>query len=528
MLKDTLLRELGSAGFKAASFLNRVTNSTQQGDGLSGWLASFVRAIRKEGLSRVGVLPATKQATRRQYSTKFPWVQPSPIHFDGLSPTVLNVPEPEIREFLNVVVTRYVKTLRRFWMRAAVYAWQHPDLTPLDDYEFARLIYASPFSRFLNPQLDDSDLVRFGPIIEKKPNSQWFKVDLSVFTETAPLPGMYLAPSITLMEKRNDSSQPVPVALWINGNLLQPCDGDSWKLARYFVLQGAALGLVVGAHPNVHFPMDAINALSKSILPEEHLVRRLLQPHFYMQLPLNYAVLYIQRSVAHNQQDEIYTPFPCSKEGVFKIMQKFYRGIPGNSSYPSYRYPLAPTKIHSDYGVFLEAYYEAILEFVTELVAPLTQKDPDLRRWADEISAAVPGFPNADEIFSKDTLARSLTTFLWDVSVVHSADHWGYARHSINKVPLRMRVPPPDSRRQKREGSQPLVHWEDIFRHRVAWEMYFKPSTVQKLIDVKYQFTEPTQIQATSRFHSALRDIDKRMGFLGFVPLGDIASSIQY
>ena len=538
---DTV-RKLSLAGLKATSIAVNVIRDAESED-YKTWAESILGLLRGEAerfvrtardpragwvLLKSTLTSDVKETTRKKYSANLPWPQPSPISFDGLAPTVLNVPDDEVKEFLDIVVSRYVKTLRTYWVEAAGFALQHPALEVIDDNEFINLIERTPFSRFLCPTLDAPDQNDFAPFLKSDlPRGQFFKMDLSVFSDVTALPEMYVAPTVTLFERQIGGTL-VPRAIKINGLILQPKDSHAWELARYFVLQGAALAMIAGIHPTVHFPMDSINALTKSILPEGHLVRRLLDPHLFMQLPLNYAVLHIDRSVAHNSQREIYTPFPIPKESFFGVMQSFYRGIPGNSAYPPYRFTLHAPEIHSDYGKFISFYFATILKFVTRITAGVKKRDPYIRRWAHHISISVPGFPNADKIFEGDNLARALTNFICNVSVIHSADHAGYAKLSINKVPLRMRQPAPSSSKILPLNLRKLVHWEDLFRHRMAREMYFKPSTVRKLMDVTYHFETEEQLDAVDCLHEDIRELDNGLESLRVVALDEIASSIQY
>lgn len=536
------VRKISIVGLKATSIAVKVLRESEKED-YKGWAESAVTLIKGEAerlvrtaldpragwvLLKNAISPDVREATRKKYATNLPWPQPSPISFDGLAQTVLNVPDEEIQEFLDVVVSRYVKTLRKYWIEAGAYAMQFRGLDAIDDNEFANLVERTSFSRFLCSTLDAQDRIDFAPFLKSDlPSGQFYKVDFSCLSNLNVLPEMYLSPTVTLFEKQSGGAL-IPRAIKINGIVIQPKDANAWELARYFVLQGAAIAVVAGIHPTVHFPMDAINALTKSVLPTGHLVRRLLEPHLYMQLPLNYAVLHIDRSVAHNNQREIYTPFPFPKESFFQIMQSFHRGIPGNSAYPPYQFPLAPPQIHSDYGNFLKLYYDVILGFVTDVTSTIKKRDPYVRRWAHHISVAVPGFPGSEKILQGDNLARALTSFICSVSVIHSADHYSYGDISVNKVPLRMRQPSPASSKIASVNRKNLVNWEDIFRHRMAREMYFKPSTVKRLMDVGYHFETEEQRDAADRFHEQIRELDESLGENRFVPLDQISSSIQY
>jgi hypothetical protein len=58
--------------------------------------------------------------------------------------------------------------------------------------------------------------------------------------------------------------------------------------------------------------------------------------------------------------------------------------------------------------------------------------------------------------------------------------------------------------------------------------MYFKPATVKRLIDVQYDFTDPKLKDAVREFHEQLKTLNNDLAESRFIPLDEIASSIQY
>lgn len=531
--RDDAVRDVSSAVFKLVSLVDGVVEGARHAS-LVEILAEAKRLVARArdpatgwGFVREVLRDQTIEVTKEKYAANRPWTQPSPISPDRLSPAVLNVPETEVKEFLASVVSRYVKTLHRHWITAGTASFRQRGLEPVSDQTFAHYFGGTVMSRFLCPTLDEADAMAFGPALEKRPRGALFKVDFSSLAGMKPFEGLYLTPSVTLWH-RTLAGALLPLAIKLPDALLEPQDGEAWELAKYFVLQGAAISLLAGCHPRIHFPADAVNAVTKSALPQHHVVRQLLEPHLYMQLPLNYAVLYIDRSIAHNDQREIYTPFPGPKEGFFKVMEDYYAGVPGNAAYPAWRFPLKADTIHSPYGAFLAAYRGAIKTLTTAVADRVVRGDKDLVRWAQHLSAVLPGFPPPDALFSGETLAETLAAFICDVSVVHSADHYDFARLPVAHVPFRLRVPPPVAREHERLDRRKLVSWEDAVRHRMAHEMYFKTNTLQRLVDVTYTFGDPGLQGAAKQFFADLRAIDAAPGTRKFIPLDEIASSIQY
>ncbi len=465
---------------------------------------------------------------RLNYRGARPWMQPSPIDQEGLAQTVLGVPEAEVREFMTAVVPRYVRTVQRYWVNAAAYALKYPGLTEVTDQDFARLLGETPFNRFLCTTLDPVDQVDFAGLFDPTllDTGRYAKLDFMSMARVASRPGLHSAPTVTLLEQR--SGVWTPLAIRINGLTVEPKHRNAYELAKYFVLQGAASSFILGLHPNVHFPMDAINAVTRSILPEEHPVRLLLEQHFYTQLPLNYSVLYIDKSVVRNDQREIYTPFVGDWSSHLEMMADYHRGVPGNSARPGYRYGLDAPDVPSGPGKFLKSYFDAVLTLTTQVLRSVAKGDDDVRRWSQHLSGVVRGFPNSDEIFHGDTLARAVAFFIWDVSVLHSSDHYAYSQESINQVPLRMRVGPPKTLEMPAIDRTRLVTKEDLFRHRMARAMYFKPSVLRHLSDVEYELSEPQDQRAVRDFKERLRTIDADPKMRAYCPLDQIASSIQF
>ncbi|MFL5351642.1 hypothetical protein [Archangium sp.] len=462
-----------------------------------------------------------------KFDIRAPWPQPSPVDPERMPPAVLHVPPAEVREFLRTVVRRYVRTLGTEWPLALRHALGNEVLAPLPDAEFSRLLGDTPFSRFLNPTLDAPDQHAFASLLrEPRPGQTLYKADFSAMGQVKTLPGIHVAPTVSLFS-RDASGQLVPLAIRIRELVLTPRDGDAWELAKYFVLQGAVHELILVVHPRVHLPMDTVNAISRTALPRTHVLARLLEPHRYMQLPLDFAVLHVERSVAHNHQRELYGGLPGDRRSNLGLMAIGYSGIEGNSSYPPYRFSFGPPTIHSPYGPFLRAYYEVILAFVSKVVRHVSAGDPDVKRWADAIASFISGFPNGQDIFTGNHLAEAVSTFIHTVSVAHSADHFAYSQEPMNVAPLRLRVPPPSSKRMEPLDRSRLVWRRDAFRHWMAKRMYFDTGTLKRLVDVEYGFGVPELETEAAGFREELRRLDRELP-RRYIPLEEIASSIQF
>jgi hypothetical protein len=272
--------------------------------------------------------------------------------------------------------------------------------------------------------------------------------------------------------------------------------------------------------------MDSVIGVTREALPETHPIARLVEAHAYLQLPLDYGVRWNPRSVACNNQAEIYTPFPTPGEGNFRGFADYHAGIEGNSAYPAYRFPLGPPDFPGPYCVFLRAYYDVILAFCRCIAREVDVEDAAVKRWAAALHEFLPGFPSPEAIVDREVLARALTGFVHTVSVWHSAEHHVYGELPVRLVPQRLRVPPPTGN----DAPIPTDQWvraTDVFRQEMARRMFYEAHTVRSMTEVDYGFTEAALKAAAADLVDALRRCDENVP-RRYLPLERIACSIQF
>jgi hypothetical protein len=272
--------------------------------------------------------------------------------------------------------------------------------------------------------------------------------------------------------------------------------------------------------------MDSVIGVTREALPDGHPIARVVEAHAYLQLPLDYGVRFNPRSVAENNQAEIYTPFPTKGEGNFRGFADYHAGIEGNSAYPAYRFPLGPPDFPGPYCTFLKAYYDVLLSFCRRVVAEVDPREPAMQRWAAALHGFLPGFPTPEAIADREILARVLTGFVHTVSVWHSAEHHVYGELPVRVVPQRLRVPAP----QGNDTPVPTDQWvwpTDVFRQEMARRMFYEAHTVRSILDVDYGFAEPALQAAARELTEALRECDRTLP-KRFIPLDEIACSIQF
>ena len=149
--------------------------------------------------------------------------------------------------------------------------------------------------------------------------------------------------------------------------------------------------------------------------------------------------------------------------------------------------------------------------------------------WANYIAQYVPGFPNAQQMLKKDVLAKALTSYIHNCSVSHAVDHYTYSRIPLEHSPLRIRIPFPSPQNSTfKLDLKDVVTREDYIRHKFANLMFFKENNLTLLADVNYAFKQPELKKLVREFHADLKQTEKEMPTENYIPLSEIAASIQY
>jgi hypothetical protein len=460
-----------------------------------------------------------------------PWPQ-MPVIDPGFAPPVLRIPREERDLHRRYNVLRYLGQIPALVPSAAARALRGPRLVALDDADFTALINHTSLSQFICTELDPHDREIFAAELAARPGPAdvWAKIDASVIDEQTTLPGIYAAATVTLL--RFDGTVFRPVAIHFRSSpsaSFHPHDGSAWALARYFVIQALQFMLVLVFHPRLHFPGDTINALTRSLLPAGHRLAKLLRPHLRFTLGLHEAVIHHRRSVLHNSQREIYTPFPVTTEGIHAGLARGMCGIPGNAAYPSYRFGPQLLDHRLAYSSYRRDWYTAVRSFVARTLADLDRHDADVGRWADAISEWLPGFPDAEAIARGDALSEAVATYICEISIFHSADHFSYANIPLDQLPWRIRVPPPNRRVPPPDlDLDALVSPEDHFRHLLCHPMFFVPVVIERFSDIRYGFHDPHLREAERELAAARAMLDRRWSRSSFPLSHQIAAGLQY
>lgn len=449
-----------------------------------------------------------------------------------MAPSVLHLPAAELAEFNRVIVQRLSRQLRTRIGPALAFALKHQEAPLIPDSEHIRQMSETLFSRFMTTDLDAQDRTVLGPLAERP--GTVYKLDVRASSMLTPIEGVYTTGSVVYLHRAQPQERctPLGVAFWYDDAplLIQPGDGDAWELAKHYAVMGASYLGLLGTHTLVHFPTDSVNAISKAVLPPEHTLFKLLAPHLYIQLCLDFSVQHIDKSPYHNNQTEFFTGLAYDgPTSPWRITRAVYAGVPGNPTFPGYRFPRAVEPTHSDYGDFLLGYYQVFRTFVAEVLADVSTDDPLVARWAAACGQYVRGFPTLEELADHAVLVDTVTYVIWNASVLHSTDHYSWGTIPILERSLRLRVPPPRSRTITLDR-RAMTTAEDRFRLCLTDQMSLTPTPFveTRLMDVDYGFAQPALQKAQQRFHAGLRAYDAAPGVTRHIPLADIACSIQY
>jgi hypothetical protein len=469
-----------------------------------------------------------------------PWPQPAPRFFEDAAPAVLHVPEAIQKDWDRHLGRRYLRQVIFESLPALVWALNNPGLEPVSDARFVEILCDGIFSKLLveRARFDEPDETAFAPYLDgsRGPGPAergWYKADFSAMRLLPSDSDSATSPSVVLFRRRGDGGYEL-VAISIEGHVFDPSHEGAWTVAKYFALQGAGVITTLLMHPKVHFPSNAIDAITRTRLPDGAL-RRLLLPHFRLAIAVNFSVLYGSQTVL--KPGQLYSPYPGTLQEHSAVIAALWSGLEHedgtpNRAYPRYELQPNPPRVHSPYGEFLKRYFEALRPLVDAVVDEATPLDEDARQWADYCARWLPGFPDAAAVAAdRDQLVDALTSILLDVSVAHSADHFLYGQVNEREVPFRLYADVPSSDDRAAPDRRRLVRWVDNFNYRMCMRMFFEPHVVARLQDVDYGFEEPSLREAQEALRERIRGMDEELRDAKvpvYVPAREIATSVQF
>lgn len=464
------------------------------------------------------------------YDRKGPWPQPCPEHPFGEAAGVIHLPVSDAIDWWLHIGSRYVTTLL-YSPVAYMKGILNPGLLEVSDKEFVEMLTNTMLAKFVKNVFDSKDREIFGEVLYE--DNIWI-CDFEPVRVVKTFKGMYASATKVLLKKHEQHFSVISIYVDETQCIFTQKDKDKWELAKYFVLQGGGLCSTLVVHPLLHFPMDSVNAITKTALPKNHIILQLLYPHLRFTLYLEKAVLTFRTSVLQSKWWMPYAPYPGLYEGLRDLLVEGYMGIGHNFSYPPFKFQLEPEFIVGKYGEFHQAYFPVFKKFASDILIDLTQTDTFyLSHWADYISSWVPGFPKGVELVrDRELLISTIAYYLFDVSVGHTVDHYNYGQMNIRKIPLRLRVPPPSHAGEYKIDRKKLTKFWDFGKYDMAQKLFFRASTRTKLIDAEYEFGERNESlqQHVKNFKAELRKVDQKLKAdnAQFAPLEEIAASIQF
>ncbi len=280
-----------------------------------------------------------------------------------------------------------------------------------------------------------------------------------------------------------------------------PADGSLWDLAKLHLQASSAFVMPGRFHGNIHFGLPCVAAASLQVLSHDDALYQLLAPHLRFTLRINNEALRVQRA---QDRSKPYAPFPVSGD-------EFVNSIAGDVQEqllnPGFRCP--PWSLRNADLAFNQhgqAYYDVVYAFITRVYPKLNASS--LRTYKQQVALFIPGFAEADDI-------HALATLIWQVSFLHSADH--YAMEHIMQgdqyVFFSMHLPTPSQSLIKAETPraqlvQMACDAEDKYRSSVFCRTFVAghkhPLWANTMDNIRYRFQDDALKQAAKDFQQQL------------------------
>ena len=454
------------------------------------------------------------------YGRKGPWPQPSPTHPLKEAAEVLNIPPIEALLWNSTIGKRLLETQFGYPGFAAGLAMLDLELPIPSTDQFNTFMLNTAYARYMKPVVQ-----AYRQYIDTSPQAvKTWSYDFSAMRLVEPMQGLYCAPVVCIFAQYTDGSRRC-TAIILRGEThdsdvpIYPSSPEAnWNLAKIYALQGAAYHMLFVVHPALHFPMDSVNAITKTAVPQTHPLFQLLYPHTSYTLALDNAVLEGPESVVNNNaQGTWFDPLMGNAYNLKLLFGAGYTGLDDpwyGDAYPAYDYMKPQMGFDSNYGRWLAAYFEPFKLFckvVASEILTANRNDSYVTRWARYNSTYVKGFPDEKSILDADCLAQALAIYMWDVTVSHGGDHYSFGQNipSAYKF-LRIRHKPPTTPPQS-----PAVEWvgdvssgDDLLRAQMAHKMFFMPSSIfPNLFETLYPFTNRVLSASQLVFKLGLKEV---------------------
>jgi hypothetical protein len=470
------------------------------------------------------------------YGRRGPWPQPSPSHPLKEAAEVLNVPQIESLVWDATIGKRLLIGQAAFAALAAKDAMTDGWSLIPTDADFNGYMWDTLYTRYMTPA-SPADIEG----CDTPPGTvKWWKYDFSAMKLVKPIEGLYCAPVICIFAEDENKKRTCAGIIFRgetpekNVTVCPSGPQGTWNLAKIYALQGAAYHVLFVVHPALHFPMDSVNAITKTAVPHTHPLFQLLYPHTSYTLALDNAVLEGANSVVNeNAQGTWFDPLMGNAYNLKLLFGAGYSGLPDKwfkGAYPAFDFMKPQMGFDSPYGQWLKAYFEPF-EFLCKAVAnqilKADKQDTYVRRWARYNSTYVQGFPDEDEIFKDGCLAQAMAIYMWDVTVSHGGDHYSFGMNVPAKFKfLRIRnFPPPPLPDKGPERVADVANGDDSYRAQLAQRLFFGPHAMYpNLNETYYASTDPVLMVVQKSFHDKLTEVSTRYQYgldKPFMPLNE-------
>lgn len=418
-------------------------------------------------------------------------------------PSVLKIPSKENLDFNFWRKPTYViPTLVSLVSNKVKWLLEEKRVTPLPDDQLKVWLGHGPLSRLA---------VRNGNCIS---------VDLSQVKDVETDDGVFLVgPKVELTDQGAVSIR------FSDSEVYTPQDGSLWVLSKLHVQAAAAFLLPGKFHGNIHFGLPCVAAASLSSLNKSDALYQLLEPHVRFTLRINNEALRVQRA---QDRSKPYAPFPVTGE-------EFVRSIAGDVKQelmePGLRCP--PWSLQGEELPFVQygqAYYSVILNFVRKVVERVSADE--CQRWQHFMRGYIPGFEKQD-------ISEALATIIWQVSILHSADHYAmdHVMQADKYLFSKMRIDSPSkSGITKDTPVDQLVKMacdaEDRFRLNVFGGTFMRghkhPLWSNTMDNIRYRFVDDQLKYEAGEFQKQLIEIEQELKNkkINICPLENVFQSI--
>ena len=418
-------------------------------------------------------------------------------------PSVLSIPSKENLDFNFWRKPTYViPTLKALVSNKVKWLLEEKRVSPLPDDQLRYWVSHSPLSRVA------------------KNNEHALSVDLSQVKSVKTDDGVYLVgPEIEL---GSDNSLAIRFS---ETEVYTPEDGSLWLLSKLHVQAAAAFLLPGRFHGNIHFGLPCVTAASLERLEKSDVLYQLLEPHVRFTLRINNEALRIQRA---QDRSKPYAPFPVTGDEFVKSIAK---DVKQELMDPGFRCP--PWSLQQEplaYVQYGQAYYASVLEFVNSVLPKISESE--IKKWQHFMSGYIPNF-------NQQNVGEALATIIWQVSFLHSADHYSmeHLMEADKYLFSKMRLKSPGESGITKETPEDQVinmacEAEDRFRLNVFGGTFLKghkhPLWSNTMDNIHYQFKDDELKIAAQKFQKRLIETEGELSDKGLniCPLKNVFQSI--